>query len=175
MIVISAATYCKTVVPIDKLGHRNILNIWRLEIEVFLLLMANLPVCLSFSAVSMLWSLEPQCLYQGIWPLRCHLETISKAEVSALFYVLLTVRLCIIFFKWSQLGAHYFLVYLFQLPYMFRATMCPSLEELTVSVRHWYFSLCMGSVWSAGCVETSLIPTSRPDSHPHRVKNISVA
>jgi len=28
--------------------------------------------------------------------------------------------------------------------YMFRATMCPSSGELTVSMRHWYFSLCMG-------------------------------
>jgi len=27
--------------------------------------------------------------------------------------------------------------------YMFRATMCPSSGELTVSMRHWYFSLCM--------------------------------
>ena len=27
---------------------------------------------------------------------------------------------------------------------MFRATMCPSSGELTVSVRKWYFSLCMG-------------------------------
>jgi len=60
------------------------------------------------------------------------------------FYVLLTVHPCIIFFKWSQLGAHDFLVYLFQHLYMFRATMCPSSEELTVSMQHWYFSLCMG-------------------------------
>ena len=41
-------------------------------------------------------------------------------------------------------GLHYFLVYLFQLLYMFRATMCPSSGELTVSVGQWYFSLCMG-------------------------------
>ena len=40
-----------------------------------------------------------------------------------IFNVLLTVHPCIIFFKWSQLGAHYFLVYLFQLLYMFRATL----------------------------------------------------
>ena len=33
---------------------------------------------------------------------------------------------------------------LFQLLYMFRATVCPSSEELTVSERHWYFSLYMG-------------------------------
>ena len=59
------------------------------------------------------------------------------------FYVLLTVQSCIICFKWSQLGAHYFLVNLFQLLYTIRATMCPSSGELTVSTRHWYFSLCM--------------------------------
>ena len=43
--------------------------------------------------------------------------------------------------KWSQLGAHYILVYLFQLLYMFRATVCQSSRERTVSMRHWYFSL----------------------------------
>ena len=48
---------------------------------------------------------------------------------------------CIIFFKWSQLGSHYFLVYLFQLLYIVQATMCPSSGELTVSMRHCYFSL----------------------------------
>jgi len=51
-----------------------------------------------------------------------------------------------------------------QLLYMFRAIMCPSSGEFTVSMRHW----------SAGWDER-LIPTSRPDSHPHRVKNTSVA
>jgi len=50
-------------------------------------------------------------------------------------------RLKYILFKLKLLGAHYFLVYLFQLLYMFRATMCPSSKELTVSTRHWYFSL----------------------------------
>ena len=34
---------------------------------------------------------------------------------------------------------------------MFRVTVCPSLGELTVSMRHWYFSLCMG-----GCVNEEL-------------------
>jgi len=42
-----------------------------------------------------------------------------------------------------QLGAHYFLVYLFQILYMFQATMCPSSGELTVSMRHWV------AFWSA--------------------------
>ena len=44
---------------------------------------------------------------------------------------------------------------------MFRATICPSSGEITVSIRHWYLSLCMGGVWSAGWGET---PTSRPDA-----------
>ena len=37
-------------------------------------------------------------------------------------------------FQIKPLGAHYFLVYLFKLLYMFRATMCPSSGELTVSM-----------------------------------------
>ena len=44
---------------------------------------------------------------------------------------------------------------------MFRATMCPSSGEITVSMRHWYLSLCVGGVWSAGW---SFTPTSRPDA-----------
>ena len=51
-------------------------------------------------------------------------------------YVLLYLHPCVIFFKWSQLGAHYFLIYLFQLLYKFRATMCPSSGELTGSIFH---------------------------------------
>ena len=50
----------------------------------------------------------------------------------------------IIFFKGSQLGAHYFLVYLLQLIYMFRAIMCPSSAELTVCIGYWCFSDSMG-------------------------------
>jgi len=38
--------------------------------------------------------------------------------------------------------------------YMFRATMCPSPGEITVSMRHWYLSLCRGGVWSSGWSET---------------------
>jgi len=71
------------------------------------------------------------------------------------FYVLLTVHPCIIFFKRSQLAAHYFLVYLFQLLYMFRATMCPSSGELTVSMPQWYFSLCVGWFSSQPAVQTA--------------------
>jgi hypothetical protein len=45
--------------------------------------------------------------------------------------------------------------------YMLRATMCPSSGESTVSMRHWYLSLCMGGLCSAGWSET---PTSRPEA-----------
>jgi len=38
--------------------------------------------------------------------------------------------------------------------YMFRATTCPSSGEITVSMWHWYLSLCMGGIWSAGWSET---------------------
>jgi len=73
-----------------------------------------------------------------------------------------------------------FLVYLFQLLYMFRATMCPSTGEITLSMQHWYCSLRMGgclvcwlgwdwvAVWNADQQSRqphSLIPTSTPESH----------
>ena len=35
------------------------------------------------------------------------------------------------------------------------------MREIVVSLRHWYLSLCMGGVWSAGWIEN---PTSRPDA-----------
>ena len=28
-------------------------------------------------------------------------------------------------------------------------------EKITVSIRHWYLSLCMGGVWSAGWIDPS--------------------
>jgi len=67
---------------------------------------------------------------------------------------------------WIQVGAQFCLVYIYIYIYMpllsiFRATMCPSSGEITVSMWHWYLSICMGGVWSAGW---SFIPTSRPDA-----------
>ena len=93
----------------------------------------------------------------------CQLHKLHNVRIttSKVFNVLLTVYPCIIFFKWSQLGAHYFLVNLFQLLYIFRATICPSSGELTV-VRHWYFFTLYG--W-----------LSVLHSQPYRVKNTSVA
>ena len=94
-------------------------------------------------------------------PLSCppddrDLDDSRNNAVFKFFYVSLTVRPCIICFKWSQLSAHYFLVYIVQLLHMFRTTMCPSSREFTVSMRHWYFSLRKGV-----CL------VSRPDRHPY--------
>jgi len=44
---------------------------------------------------------------------------------------------------------------------MFRATMLPSSGELTVPMRHWYFSLCMG-----GCLV--LLVGIRLQSYPNQ-------
>src|SRR5215475_11466258 len=44
--------------------------------------------------------------------------------------------------------------------------MCPSSGEITVSMRHWYLSLCMGGVWSAGWSET---PTSPCAHHQEKL------
>ena len=67
------------------------------------------------------------------------------------------------FFKWSQLGAHYFLVYLFQFLYVFWATMCPYSGE----IRHWYFSLCMGGclVCWLGWYSVSSQPADQTATH----------
>ena len=87
------------------------------------------------------------------------------------FYIrsLYSMYMCYVFFIWSQLSAQYFLVYLFQLLYMFRVTMCPSSGELTVSVRHWYFSLCMG-----GClVCCSRQPPIQSEKYQCRISTVS--
>jgi len=72
-----------------------------------------------------------------------HERQIMKLRTSQRKPEITQILKLLICFKWNQLGAHYFLVYLFQLLYIFRATMFPSLGELTVSMRRWYFSLCM--------------------------------
>ena len=74
-----------------------------------------------------------------------------------------------IFSKWNQLVAHWFLVHLFQLLHMFRATICPSSGELTVSMRHWYFSICVD-----GCLicwlgwESKSQPANQTATHTER-------
>jgi len=50
--------------------------------------------------------------------------------------------------------------------YMFRATMCPSSGEFTVSMRYLVYVTVWTTVWYTGWDE---IPTCIPDRHPHRV------
>jgi hypothetical protein len=58
-------------------------------------------------------------------------------------------------------------IYLFiSILYMFRANIDPSSREVTVSMRHWYLSLCTDGVWCAGW---SFTPTSKTRRHPDRV------
>jgi len=76
------------------------------------------------------------------------------------FNVLLTVYPCTIL-QINPTRCTVLLSIFISLLCMFRATTCPSSGEITVSIRHWYLSLCMGGVWSAGWSET---PTSRPDA-----------
>ena len=57
----------------------------------------------------------------------------------------------------SPTSAQFCLMYLFiSLLFMFWASTCSSSGEIiTVSMRHWYLSLCMGGVWSAGWTESN--------------------
>ena len=82
----------------------------------------------------------------SVWEVKFEYQ-IFTSRVPSKFYVLLTVDPCVIFLKWSQLGTRYFLVYLFQLLYMFPATMSPASGEFIVFIRHCYFSLFM-----SGCL-----------------------
>jgi len=72
---------------------------------------------------------------------------------------MLTVHPCIIWFKWSQPSAHYFLAYLFQLLYMFRVTMCPSSGELYLCDTGIFHS-----VWVAVCSADQQTRQSRIDT-----------
>jgi len=40
-------------------------------------------------------------------------------------------------------------------------------EQITVSMRHWYLSLCMGGVWSSGWIETSFFVIILLSDLPH--------
>ena len=52
-------------------------------------------------------------------------------------------------------------MYLFHFSTCFGHPCAHHQEEITVSMRHWCLSLCMGGVWSAGWIFN---PTSRPDA-----------
>ena len=58
---------------------------------------------------------------------------------------------------------------------MFRTSMCPSSGEITVFMRHWYLSLCMGGVWSAGCIEiqpADQTPPNQNDKYQCRIETV---
>ena len=86
------------------------------------------------------------------------------------FYVLLTVHPFTIL-QINPTRCTILLCIFISLLYMFRATMCPSSGELTVSMRHWYLSICMGGIWSAGWIESN----QQTRCHPCRVTSISDA
>ena len=91
-------------------------------------------------------------------------QLLSSGEFCKLrydtFYVLLTVHPCTIL-QINPNRCTILLSIFMSLLYVFRATMCPSSGENTVSMRHWYLSLCMDGVWYAGW---SFTPTSRRDT-----------
>jgi hypothetical protein len=88
------------------------------------------------------------------------------------FLCLLTVHPCTIP-KINPTRCTILLSIFISLLYMFRANMCPSSGEITVSMWHWYLSLCVGGVWSAGWSFTHSNQQTR--SHPYRVTNTSVS
>ena len=57
--------------------------------------------------------------------------------------------------------------------YVFRASMRLYREKITVSVRHWYLSLCMDGVWSAEWIEliqpADQTPPTQIDKYQRRI------
>ena len=81
-----------------------------------------------------------------------------------LFYVLLTVHTCIIFFKQNQLGTQIFVICLLLLSTCFGQLCAHHQGKITVSMQHWYLSLCMDSVWSAGWIAIAIQPADHTPS-----------
>ena len=110
-----------------------------------------------FRAFRVFFSCTQTCGESGC---NAHFTQIQKC--MQLYRIILRITTTHIF-KWSQIGAQYFLIYLFQLLYMFRATMCPSSGELTLSMRHWYFSLCMVGCLVSEKYQCRIDTVSSPD------------
>jgi len=85
---------------------------------------------------------------------------LPRNSVLLFFYVLLTVHSCTAL-QINPTRCTILLSIFISLLYMFRAPVCPSSGEITVSMRHWYLWLCLGGIWSAGC---SFTPNSTPDA-----------
>ena len=90
--------------------------------------------------------------------LSANISTILRTQ----FYVLLTLHPCII----SQIIParctilFNIFIYLFLFFTCFGHPRAHHQEKTAVSMWHWYLSLCMGGVWSAGWIEIQQIPLS---------------
>ena len=64
--------------------------------------------------------------------------------------------------KYVQLGAQFCLIYLFHFFTCFGHPRAHHQEKMTVSMRQWYLSLCMGGVWFADWIEIQPADRSPP-------------
>jgi hypothetical protein len=169
-------------------------NLWRIALETAIY--SNPPIC-RLKRDGKVWvALNGPSLvivllfYKNVKRIICG----RKISTGVLFATKLSRNLEISI-RWSfSNGANYahtisslyiyifiYLLYFFPNSLHVRATMCPSSGEFTVYMRHCYSSICMGGCldgWlgcGCGLIPCNHIPTSRPDSHPYRVKNTSVA
>ena len=85
----------------------------------------------------------------------------TEVNLDVIFYVLLTVHPCIIFFKRSQLGAHYYLVYVFHLSTCFGQLCAHQQENLLYLCDTGIFHSVWVAVWSADM-----------KLHQHRCENL---
>ena len=53
-------------------------------------------------------------------------------------------------------GTTLIFIYLFHFPTCFGHPCAHHQEKIVVSMEHWYLSLCIGGVWSAGWIETAV-------------------
>ena len=88
----------------------------------------------------------------------------SQLGCYAVFcYVLLTVHPCIIFFKWIQAGAHYFVDYLFRLSTCFGQLCAHHQENLLYLCDTGIFHSVWVAVWSASSINTLYGPREPDD------------
>ena len=102
-------------------------------------------------------SYSPQNL-ADVNPMKQFRRLFAKPD-QVYFYVLLTLHPSISLR--ISLGAQFCLIYLFHFCTCFGLPCVHHQEEITLPMRHWCLSFCMGGVWSASWIEN---PTSSPDA-----------
>ena len=80
----------------------------------------------------------------------------ANNNTNFFFYLLLTVHPCIILFTWSQLGAQYIVVYLFQLIYMFGGNYVPIIRKTYCIYATMVFFTLYG--WLSGLLQQTRQP-----------------